>query len=183
MALDKDGKFLALRAQWQSAIGAYYSTDRPTIPLTIGLGCLVNTYGIPAIHARVVAVLTNTMTTAPYRGGSRPEPIYVTETIIDKAARELGIEPVELRRRNTIPASAMPYTTALQQTYDSGDFVKNLDDCLALGRLSPGRRTPRGGEDGAASCWGSASPPRSPLPAGAITSMPRSASIRRAGWC
>ena len=133
LGLDKDGKFLALRAQWQSAIGAYYSTDRPTIPLTIGLGCLVNTYGIPAIHARVVAVLTNTMTTAPYRGGSRPEPIYVTETIIDKAARELGIEPVELRRRNTIPASAMPFTTALQQTYDSGDFVRNFEDCLTLG--------------------------------------------------
>ena len=95
-----------------AAIGAYYSTDRPTIPLTIGLGCLVNTYGSPAVHAEVVAVLTNTMTIAPYRGGSRPEPIYVTETIIDKAARELGIAPAELRRRNTIPASAMPFTTA-----------------------------------------------------------------------
>jgi aerobic carbon-monoxide dehydrogenase large subunit len=132
LALDGDGRFLALRAQWRAAIGAYYSTDRPTIPLTIGLGCLVNTYGIPAVYARVVAVLTNTMTTAPYRGGSRPEPIYVTETIIDKAAHELGIEPAELRRRNTIPASAMPFTTALQQTYDSGDFVKNLEDCLIL---------------------------------------------------
>ncbi|HUC71315.1 MAG TPA: xanthine dehydrogenase family protein molybdopterin-binding subunit, partial [Stellaceae bacterium] len=132
LALDSNGRFLALRAQWKAAIGAYYSTDRPTIPLTIGLGCLVNTYGIPVVHARVVAALTNTMTTAPYRGGSRPEPIYVTETIIDKAARELGIEPAELRRRNTIPASAMPFTTALQQTYDSGDFVKNFDDCLTL---------------------------------------------------
>ena len=132
LALDGEGRFLALRAQWKAAIGAYYSTDRPTIPLTIGLGCLVNTYGIPAVHAQVVAVLTNTMTTAPYRGGSRPEPIFVTETIIDKAARELGIEPAELRRRNTIPAEAMPFTTALQQTYDSGDFVKNLADCLAL---------------------------------------------------
>ncbi len=142
LALDKDGRFLALRAQWRAAIGAYYSTDRPTIPLTIGLGCLVNTYGIPAVHARVVAMLTNTMTTAPYRGGSRPEPIYVTETIIDKAARELGIEPAELRRRNTIPLSAMPFTTALQQTYDSGDFVKNLDDCLKLSgyREAPVRR-------------------------------------------
>ena len=87
LALDKNGRFLALQAQWKAAIGAYYSTDRPTIPLTIGLGCLVNTYGIPAVHAEVVAALTNTMTTAPYRGGSRPEPIYVTETIIDKAAR------------------------------------------------------------------------------------------------
>jgi len=132
LALDRDGRFLALRAQWKAAIGAYYSTDRPTIPLTIGLGCLVNTYGIPAVHAQVTAVLTNTMTIAPYRGGSRPEPIYVTETIIDSAARELGIEPAELRRRNTIPADAMPFTTVLQQTYDSGDFVKNLDDCLAL---------------------------------------------------
>src|SRR5439155_23587538 len=78
------------------------------------------------------AVLTNTMTTAPYRGGSRPEPIYVTETIIDKAARELGIDPAELRRRNTIPLSAMPYATPMRQTYDSGDFAKNLGDALAL---------------------------------------------------
>jgi carbon-monoxide dehydrogenase large subunit len=132
LALDADGRFLALRAQWQAAIGAYYSTDRPAIPLTIGLPCLVNTYSIPAVHAQVVAALTNTMTIAPYRGGSRPEPLYVTETIIDKAARELGIEPAELRRRNTIPASAMPFTTVFQQTYDSGDFVRNLDDCLTL---------------------------------------------------
>jgi aerobic carbon-monoxide dehydrogenase large subunit len=132
LALDRDGRFLALRAQWKAAIGAYFSTDRPTIPITIGLGCLVNTYGIPAIHAQVTAVLTNTMTIAPYRGGSRPEPIYVVETIIDKAAHELGIRPVELRRRNTIPAEAMPFTTVLQQTYDSGNFVKNLEDCLSL---------------------------------------------------
>ena len=132
LALDGSGRFLALRAHWKAAIGAYYSSDRPTIPITIGLGCLVNTYETPAIHARVTAVLTNTMTIAPYRGGSRPEPIFVIETIIDKAARELGIEPAELRRRNTIPADKMPFTTVLQQTYDSGDFVKNFDDCLAL---------------------------------------------------
>src|SRR6516225_4476732 len=132
LALDRDGRFLALRAQWKAAIGAYYSTDRPTIPLTVALGCLVNTYGIPAVHVQVTAALTNTMTIAPYRGGGRPEPIYVTETIIDKAAHELGIEPAELRRRNTIPPEAMPFTTVLGQTYDSGDFGKNLGDCLAL---------------------------------------------------
>ena len=80
LALGPDGKFLALRTRWVSAIGAYYSTDRPTIPLTIGMGCLVNTYTFEAVHAEVTAVLTNTMTTAPYRGGSRPEPIYVTES-------------------------------------------------------------------------------------------------------
>jgi aerobic carbon-monoxide dehydrogenase large subunit len=132
LALDRSGRFLALRTRWYAAIGAYYSTDRPTIPLTVGLGCLVNTYAIPAVHAQVTAVLTNTMTIAPYRGGGRPEPIYATETIIDKAAHRLGIEPAELRRRNTIPANGMPFTTVLGQTYDSGDFPKNLEDCLAL---------------------------------------------------
>ena len=80
LALDKDGKFLALRARWAASIGAYYSTDRPTIPLTVALGCLVNTYAIPAVHVEVTAALTNTMTIAPYRGGGRPEPIFVTET-------------------------------------------------------------------------------------------------------
>jgi len=132
LALDGDGRFLALRTRWSAAIGAYYSTDRPTIPLSVGLGCQVNTYDIPAVHTEVTAVLTNTMTIAPYRGGGRPEPIYATETIIDKAAHELGLTPAELRRRNTIPAGAMPFTTALGQTYDCGDFPKNLDDCLAL---------------------------------------------------
>jgi aerobic carbon-monoxide dehydrogenase large subunit len=132
LALDKDGRFLALRARWQSPIGAYFSTDRPTIPITIGLGCLVNTYALPAVHAEVMAVLTNTMTMAPYRGGSRPEPIFVIETIIDKAAQELGLDPVELRRRNTIRADMMPYTTAMRQTYDCGDFGRNLEDCVRI---------------------------------------------------
>jgi carbon-monoxide dehydrogenase large subunit len=131
LALDAEGKFLALRTRWTSSIGAYFSSDRPTIPLTIGMACLVNTYTFEAVHAEVTAVLTNTMTTAPYRGGSRPEPIYVTESIIDKAARELGVDPAELRRRNTIPPSAMPYATPMRQTYDSGDFAKNLSDALA----------------------------------------------------
>jgi aerobic carbon-monoxide dehydrogenase large subunit len=133
LALDRDLKILGLRARWIAAIGAYYSTDRPTIPLTVALGCLVNTYAIPAVHVEVTAALTNTMAIAPYRGGGRPEPIYVTESVIEKAARQLGIESAELRRRNTIPASAMPYQTPMQQIYDSGDFLKNLDDCLALG--------------------------------------------------
>ena len=117
----REGRFLALRAQWKAAIGAYFSTDRPTIPLTIGLGCLVNTYGVPAVHAQVIAVLTNTMSIAPYRGGSRPEPIYVIETIIDKAARELGIDPAELYD----PGRGDAVHDGIAATYDSGDFVKN----------------------------------------------------------
>jgi carbon-monoxide dehydrogenase large subunit len=147
LALGPDGKFLALRTRWLSSIGAYYSTDRPTIPLTIGMGCLVNTYTFEAVHAEVTAVLTNTMTTAPYRGGSRPEPIYVVESIIDKAARELGLDPAELRRANTIPPSAMPYETPMRQTYDSGDFAKNLRDALhlaAYGQAGERREQARG---------------------------------------
>jgi aerobic carbon-monoxide dehydrogenase large subunit len=132
LALDADFKFLGLRAKWVNPIGAYFTTDRPAIPITTGLGCLVNTYAFPAVYVEVTAVLTNTMMVAPYRGGGRPEPIYVTESIIEKAAHQFGIEPAELRRRNSIPAAAMPYPTPMQQIYDSGDFVKNLDDCLAL---------------------------------------------------
>ncbi|MGH7097984.1 MAG: xanthine dehydrogenase family protein molybdopterin-binding subunit [Stellaceae bacterium] len=132
LALDAEGKFLAVRVRWTAAIGAYYSTDRPTIPLVIGLGCLVNTYTMPAVHAEVTAALTNTMTIAPYRGGSRPEPLFVIETLIDAAARALGLSSAELRRRNTIPAGAMPYRTPLGQSYDNGDFPQNLAMCLRL---------------------------------------------------
>ncbi len=132
LALDKDGKFLALRAVNTASIGAYFSSERPAIALTAALGCLVNTYTTAAIHMQVKAVLTNTMTIAPYRGGGRPEPIYVTEFIIDKAARQLGIDPAELRRRNTIAGSAMPYATPMKQVYDTGDFGKNLADAMSL---------------------------------------------------
>ena len=72
------------------------------------------------------------MLTGPYRGAGRPEAAYVIETMVDLAARKLGIDPAELRRRNTIPADAMPYKTALVYTYDCGDFGKNLDDCLVM---------------------------------------------------
>jgi carbon-monoxide dehydrogenase large subunit len=76
------------------------------------------------------------MAIAPYRGGGRPEPIYVTESTIESAARQLGVAPAELRRRNTIPANTMPYKTSMQQEYDSGDFEKNLADCLTLGEFA-----------------------------------------------
>ncbi|HXQ53918.1 MAG TPA: xanthine dehydrogenase family protein molybdopterin-binding subunit [Stellaceae bacterium] len=136
LALDKSGKFLGLRTTWRTGIGAYFTNDRAPLPITVALGCLVNTYALPAVYARVYAALTNTMTIAPYRGGGRPEPLFVTETIIDKAARVLGMSPEELRRRNTIPASAMPYTTSMRQIYDSGDFIKNLDDAKQLSDYS-----------------------------------------------
>ena len=130
LALDKDAKILGLRVKTLANIGAYYHSDRAGGPPTVNTGVLAGTYLLPAAHVEVTGVLTNTMLTGPYRGAGRPEAAYVIETMVDLAARELGLEPAELRRRNTIPASAMPYKTALVYTYDCGDFGKNLEDCL-----------------------------------------------------
>ena len=80
----------------------------------------------------MVGVFTNSHPTAPYRGAGRPEAAFIIERIIDIAADELGFDPVELRRRNIIPADAMPYKTSLTFTYDSGEFEKNMDDALRL---------------------------------------------------
>jgi aerobic carbon-monoxide dehydrogenase large subunit len=112
-------------------IGAYHSSDRNAGPPTNNLGVLAGTYVLPAIHVEVNATLTNTMMTGHYRGAGRPEAAYVLETLVDLAARKLAIDPAELRRRNTILATAMPYRTALVYTYDCGDFGKNLEDCVA----------------------------------------------------
>ena len=92
---------------------------------------LTGTYDIPAAHVAVLAVMANTNGTAPYRGAGRPEATYVIERLIDDAARELGFDPVELRTKNLIPASAMPYKTALNLNYDCGDFPANQQKALA----------------------------------------------------
>jgi carbon-monoxide dehydrogenase large subunit len=132
LALDKDGKFLAIRVKNYCNIGAYNGTDRSGGPPTNNIGVLAGTYTFPAGHVEVNGTFTNTMCTGPYRGAGRPEAAYVVETLVDLAARKLGIDRAELRRRNTIPAEAMPYKTALVYTYDCGDFGKNLADCLEL---------------------------------------------------
>jgi carbon-monoxide dehydrogenase large subunit len=113
-------------------MGAYNTSDRNVNPTLVALGCLANTYKTAAIHARVIGVFTNTMTIAFYRGGGRPEPLYIIERLVDKAARQLGITPFELRRRNCISPQDMPYRTPLGQIYDCGDFIKNMDDCRHL---------------------------------------------------
>lgn len=130
LALDRDGTFLALRARTFANIGAYLSSDRNLLSIFTSVPALVGVYAFPAAHAQVTAVITNTNATAPYRGAGRPEAIYCIERIIDDAARELGHDPVELRRKNLIPAHAMPYKTALAFTYDCGDFPRNLEDAL-----------------------------------------------------
>jgi len=132
LALDSEGNFLALRTLSKTAMGAYNTSDRNVNPMLVAIGCLANTYKTPAIHGRVAGIFTNTMTIAFYRGGGRPEPLFIIERMVDKAAHKLGIDPFELRRRNSIPSEAMPYRTPLGQTYDCGDFLKNMDDCRRL---------------------------------------------------
>jgi carbon-monoxide dehydrogenase large subunit len=131
LALDKDGKFLALRVTTTANLGAYLNAHGPHSS-TNNLGGLAGTYTTPAIYSAVTAVFSNTSPTSPYRGAGRPEASYAIECVIDVAARQMGIDRVELRRRNMIPASAMPYDTGFVFTYDSGEFEKNLDDVLKL---------------------------------------------------
>src|SRR5574341_646170 len=132
LALDADGRFLALRVRTLANVGAYVSSDRNLLATFANVGTLVGVYAVPAAHVQVTCVLTNTNPTAPYRGAGRPEATYVIERLIDDAARELGVDPVELRRKNLIPPSAMPYRTPLGLTYDCGAFEKSMDEALAL---------------------------------------------------
>ncbi len=131
LALDAEGRFLALRVETVAALGAYLALGASTPP-TINVGGLAGTYTTPALHVRVKGVFTNTPSTAPYRGAGRPEATYAIERVIDTAAREMGMDRIELRRKNLIPPDAMPYKTGLTFEYDSGEFEKNLDDALSL---------------------------------------------------
>ena len=133
LALDENHKFLALRTHTKVPIGAYFATDRNIRSVTGGQGGLAGVYGVPAIHGKVTGAFSNLIGNAQYRGGAKPEPVYVIECMVDVAARELGIDPVELRRINTIGPDAMPFATSLGDVYDCGDFVKNFDDCLKVG--------------------------------------------------
>jgi carbon-monoxide dehydrogenase large subunit len=130
LALDKDGTFLGLRVKTFAAIGAYLQPGMPAFFLNAGT--LAGCYRTPAIHADITAVFTNTNPVRPYRGNGRPEAAYVIERMVDLAADELGIDPVELRRKNYIPPSAMPFKTGLTFTYDSGEFEKCMDMALEL---------------------------------------------------
>jgi carbon-monoxide dehydrogenase large subunit len=133
LALDANHKFLGLRTHTKVPIGAYFATDRNIRSVTGGLGGLAGVYGMPAIHGKVTGAFGNQIGNAQYRGGAKPEPVYVLEVMVDVAARELGIDPAELRRINTLGPDAMPYKTSLGDVYDCGDFVRNYEDCLKVG--------------------------------------------------
>jgi carbon-monoxide dehydrogenase large subunit len=131
MALDKDGHFLALRLHTLANMGAYLSMYGPFVPTMAASGVLAGVYGFKAIRNEVTGIYTNTVPVDAYRGAGRPESNYVVERLIDTAARELGIDPAELRRRNMVAPSAMPYTTPVGKIYDSGEFERILDIALA----------------------------------------------------
>lgn len=122
LALGRDGEFLALRVSTIANLGAYVSTVGAAIPSAIYSALLAGLYRTPAIHIEVTGVFTNTLPTDAYRGAGRPEACYVLERLADRAARELKLDRAEIRRRNLIPQTAMPYKTPIGPTYDSGDF-------------------------------------------------------------
>ena len=131
LALDGAGKFLAMRVRTAAAMGAYLAANGPGAA-TGNLGCLAGVYTTPAIHVEVEGYFTNTNPTASYRGAGRPEAIYVLERLVDAAARDLGLDRAEIRRRNLIAPDALPFQTALTFNYDTGDFPENMEKALAL---------------------------------------------------
>src|SRR5258708_5764255 len=130
LALDKNGKFLALRVSTIASIGAYLSTFAPSIPTYLYATLLAGTYTTPAIYCEVRAVFTNTVPVDAYRGAGRPEATYILERIVDQAARETKLDQAEIRRRNFIPKDAYPYQTPVALQYDSGDYHTTLDKAL-----------------------------------------------------
>jgi carbon-monoxide dehydrogenase large subunit len=130
LAVDEDGDFLGLRVRTVANLGAYLSTFGSSVPTYLYGTLLAGCYRTPAIHAVVRGVFTNTVAVDAYRGAGRPEAAYLLERLVDKAARELGMDRVELRRRNFIPADAFPYQTPVALEYDTGDYDATLD--LAL---------------------------------------------------
>ena len=132
LALDAEGKFLGLRVNTAVGMGAYISTFGAIFATMNTKNCLSNVYAIPAIQIGVRMVFTNAVPLGPYRGAGRPEAIYLVERLVDEAALQSGIDRVELRRRNLIPADAMPYAAANGPVYDSGEFETVMDKALAL---------------------------------------------------
>jgi carbon-monoxide dehydrogenase large subunit len=121
LALDGDGRFLGLRMRWIVNAGAYLSQPGPLINTRNPASHAINVYRIPALYGRHILALTNTTSTTAYRGAGRPNVSYLVERLVDEAAREMGIDRAEIRRRNFIPRDAFPYKTPVGSTYDSGD--------------------------------------------------------------
>lgn len=131
LALDAYGRFLGLRASVLANMGAYLANG-PGIATRNMAWCLSGMYALPVVQLNVQCIFTNTAPIGPYRGAGRPEASYVLERLVDQAAADLGCDPIDLRRKNLIPSSAMPYQTAVEQVYDSGEFAAVLDMALPV---------------------------------------------------
>jgi carbon-monoxide dehydrogenase large subunit len=129
MAMDKDGKFLAMDVDLMADMGAYLSTFGPYIPHG-GAGMLPGLYDIQAFHCRVRTVFSNSVPVDAYRGAGRPEAAYVVERLVDACARKTGLSPDAIRRKNFISPKAMPYKTATGKVYDSGDFTAHMNRAM-----------------------------------------------------
>ncbi len=130
LALDKDGKFTAMRVTWWINAGGYLSTPGAFTNTLAPSGNITSIYKIPVAHGLHRVILTNTTPTTPYRGAARPNVSYLIERLVDEAALKLGIDRVDLRRRNLIASSEFPFKTATGATYDSGDPHGLLEDVL-----------------------------------------------------
>ncbi len=130
LAMDKDGKFLAIRTDTHANMGAYLSTFAPSIPTWLHGTLMAGNYTTPLIYVNVKAVFTNTVPVDAYRGAGRPEATFQLERVVDKAAREMGIDPIELRRRNFI--TEFPYATPVAVEYDTGDYHATMDKLLEM---------------------------------------------------
>ena len=133
LALDEEGKFLAIRTNTLANMGAYLSTFAPSVPTWLHGTLMAGNYTTPLIYVNVKAVFTNTVPVDAYRGAGRPEATFQLERVIDKAARELGIDPIEIRRRNFI--TEFPYETPVALTYDTGDYHATMDKLEELADL------------------------------------------------
>jgi carbon-monoxide dehydrogenase large subunit len=132
IALDKDHRILAIRTTTTAAMGGYLSHFAPFVPTMAAPGMQVGVYAIPAFYTATKCVFTNTVPVDAYRGAGRPEAAYVIERLIDLAAAELKIDAAELRRKNFIQPSQMPYAFPSKNVLDSGEFARNLDDAIKL---------------------------------------------------
>jgi carbon-monoxide dehydrogenase large subunit len=131
LALDRDGKFLAMRVRTTANLGAYLSTFASCIPTILYATLLAGQYTTPVIYCEVTAVFTNTVPVDAYRGAGRPEATYVVERLVETAAREMKIDPAEIRRRNFI--RSFPYQTPVALQYDTGNYEATLDAAMKLG--------------------------------------------------
>ncbi len=130
LAVDAQGKILGLKVHTHANMGAYLSTFAPCVPTYLYATLLAGVYTTPVIYAEVKAVFTNTVPVDAYRGAGRPEATYLLERLMDVAAKELGLDRVEFRRKNFIPPDAFPYQTPVALQYDSGNYHATLDACL-----------------------------------------------------